>query len=375
MTRLIDAARPWLRAFAKRHPAAKRLMQLSRTRLGLAQHTVAQLAPQIIRPCARKLTVAVTANCNLRCVGCRYGRDFMPGQQLSLAMVESLLEDAKEAGIETVRLYGGEPLLHPALPAMVRSALALGLSPYVTTNGTLLKQKIEALYEAGLRNITIGFYGTGKDFDAYVQRDGRFHRLEDGVAAVRRCYGSSVSMQLNYLLMRPSCNLGALRDAWAFAERHDLEFGVDLIHYSLPYFTEGPNRELQFRPEDRPRIMEWVGELVRLKSAQPTRIKESLLSIYSIPDWLLAGPEMRVPCDAHKLIWVGADGSVQLCYAAFPLGNLHQKRLRDMLFSDAHYRAARGAFALDCPNCHCERETRILKHVQSRRRYQSMIRE
>jgi molybdenum cofactor biosynthesis enzyme MoaA len=375
MTGIIDAARPALRAFANRHPAAKRLMRFANARLGLAQHTLAQVAPQVIRPRARKLTVAVTANCNLRCIGCRYGRDFMPGQQLSLAMVETLLEDAREAGIETVRLYGGEPLLHPALPAMVQRAVALGVSPYVTTNGTLLKQKIKALHEAGLRNITIGFYGTAADYDAYVQRDRRFRRLEDGVAEVRNRYGSSVSMQLNYLLMRPSCNLKALDNAWRFAERHDLEFGVDLIHYSLPYFTEGPNRELQFRPEDRPRIMEWVGELVRLKSAHPERIKESLLSIYSIPDWLLAGPEMRVPCDAHKLIWVGADGTVQLCYAAFKLGNLHERRLRDMLFSDAHYRAARDAFALACPNCHCERETRILKHAQSRRRYRSMIAE
>jgi MoaA/NifB/PqqE/SkfB family radical SAM enzyme len=375
MSGIINATRPSLRAFAKRHPGAKRLMQFAHAQLGLAQHTVAQVTPQVIRPRARKLTVAVTANCNLRCIGCRYGRDFMPGQQLSLAMVETLLEDAREAGIETVRLYGGEPLLHPKLAAMVQRAVALGLSPYVTTNATLLKQKIAALYEAGLRNVTIGFYGTGADFDSYVQRDQHFRRMENGVAEVRRRYGSSVSMQLNYLLMRPSCNLTALHDAWRFAQSYDLEFGVDLIHYSLPYFTEGPNQELQFRPEDRSAIIEWVGELVRLKAAYPQRIKESLVSIYSIPDWLLAGPGMRVPCDAHKLIWVGADGSVQLCYAAFPLGNLHQNRLRDMLFSDAHYRAARGAFALDCPNCHCERETRILKHAQSRRHYRTMIAE
>ena len=39
---------------------------------------------------------------------------------------------------------------------------------------------------------------------------------------------------------------------------------------------------------------------------------------------------MQVPCDAHKLIWVGADGTAQLCYAAFKLGNLHQRRLRDI---------------------------------------------
>ena len=288
-----------------------KFLKATEAHLGLVQHTLAPFVPQVIQPHARKMTIAVTAYCNLRCVGCRYGRDFMPGQQLSLEMVKTLLDDARHAGIETVRLYGGEPLLHPALPNMVRHAVDLGLSTYVTTNGLLLKQKIKPLYDAGLRNITIGFYGTASDYDLYVQRDHRFRRLEESVATVRERYGSAVSMQLNYLLMRPSCTREALQNAWDFAQRYNLEFTTDLIHYSLPYFTDGENHELQFREEDSPAIHDWIAELVRLKSAHPEMIKESILSIHSIPDWLLKGRNMQVPCDAHKLVWIGADGTVQ----------------------------------------------------------------
>jgi molybdenum cofactor biosynthesis enzyme MoaA len=320
MTEVIEAVRSYIRIFAKTHPITKRFVKAAEMQLGLAHHSLGQVMPQVIQPRARKMTVAITAYCNLRCVGCRYGRDFMSGEQLPLPMVKSLLNDAKAAGIETVRLYGGEPLLHPALHAMVRHAIDLGLSTYVTTNGILLKQKIRSLYESGLRNITIGFYGVGAEYNSYVQRDNRYYRLEESVAAVRDRYGSTVSMQLNYLLMRPSCNLDALHNAWSFAERYDLEFTTDLIHYSLPYFTDGSDHELQFSEQDRDAILVWVAELTKLKSAHPERIKESILSIYSIPDWLLKGQEMRVPCDAHKLIWVGADGTVQLCYAAFKLG-------------------------------------------------------
>ena len=372
MTGFVDTTRSSLRSLAKKHPGAKRLLQSANIQLGLAQHTLAQFVPQVIRPRPRKMTVAITAYCNLRCIGCRYGRDFMPGQQLSLKIVKALLDDASSAGIETVRLYGGEPLLHPALPKMVRHAVDLGLSTYVTTNGLLLKQKIEALYDAGLRNITIGFYGTTSDYDLYVQRDHRFRLLEESIASVRQRYGSAVSMQLNYLLMRQSCTLEALHSAWDFAQRYDLEFTTDLIHYSLPYFTDGANHELQFREDDNSAIHDWIAELARLKSAYPEMIKESILSIYSISDWLLKGRNMQVPCDAHKLVWIGADGTVQLCYAAFKLGNLHQRRLRDILLTDQHRRAARDAFALNCPTCHCEREARVLKHLPSRRLYRSI---
>ena len=213
----------------------------------------------------------------------------MLGQQLSLDEVKGLLEDAREAGVETVRLYGGEPLLHPDLPQMVRHAVDLGLSTYVTTNGVLLRQRIDALFEAGLRDLTIGFYGTGEEYDAYTQRPGRFARLEEGLNYARSRYGSALSLQLNYLIMRPSCRLEALQAAWDFAERFSMTFHTDLLHYSLPYFTDGIEADLHFRPADSAALGELVTELVRLKQSYPGRICESLASINSIPDWLLRG--------------------------------------------------------------------------------------
>ena len=106
----------------------------------------------------------------------------MPGHQLPLEKVKELLEDAKTGGIERVRLYGGEPLLHPQLPDMIRYSLSLGLSTHINTNGILLRQKIDQLYQAGLRGMTIGFYGTGGAYDGYVQRSDRFARLENSIA-------------------------------------------------------------------------------------------------------------------------------------------------------------------------------------------------
>jgi MoaA/NifB/PqqE/SkfB family radical SAM enzyme len=293
----------------------------------------------------------------------------MPGHQLPLEKVVELLEDAKMGGIERVRLYGGEPLLHPQLHDMIRYSLGLGLSTHINTNGILLRQKIDQLYQAGLRDVTIGFYGTGSEYEGYVERPGRFARLEDSIATVRDRYGAEMSMRLNFLLMRPSCNLESLQAAWRFAERYDLTFHVDLIHYSLPYFTEGSDRELQFRDEDRPAIVEFVRELAKLKEAQPTRIEDSIPGIWSIPDWVLKGPAMKVPCDVRELLWVGADGTVQLCYVTFRLGNIYETRLRDMIFTEEHRQAAVGAFSLNCPNCHCERDSRVQKHLPSFLRY------
>jgi cyclic pyranopterin phosphate synthase len=362
-----DAAR----ALSREHPALKPFLMRAETKVGLAQHSLGHVVPSVIQPRPRRLTVAITAHCNLRCTGCKYGRDFMTGSQLSLQDVQQLLEDAKAGGVELVRLYGGEPLLHCELPAMVRHSIELGLSTYVTTNGTLLRQKMGPLYDAGLRNITIGFYGTGAGYDDYVHRQNSFHRLEESIAAVRDRFGTTVSMQLNFLIMRPSCNLASLHAAWEFAQKYDMTFHTDLIHYSLPYFTEGPEKCLQFVDADLPAIIGLVEELVRLKQSDPKRARDSLASIRSIPDWLLKRSEMRVPCDAYNLLWVGADGTVQMCYVTFRLGNIHDTRLRDIMFGLEHRRAAKDAFKLNCPNCHCERDSRVQKHLPSLLKYSS----
>jgi cyclic pyranopterin phosphate synthase len=109
--------------------------------------------------------------------------------------------------------------------------------------------------------------------------------------------------------------------------------------------------------------------MLRLKRRRPGMMANSEIGLRSIPDWLLRGPDMRVPCDRYRLIWIGANGVVQLCYVTFEFGNLHQKRLREMLFTDAHGEAARDAFLLNCPNCHCSFDERTRLHAPSRRAY------
>jgi cyclic pyranopterin phosphate synthase len=356
---------PWLQT----HPLLKKAVKTFDGYVDVKRHSFARVLPQIIQPDPRLIYLTLTANCNLRCKGCLYGREFMAGSQLPWDLVRDALTDAKALGISGVRLYGGEPLLHKDIVRIVEFSLGLGLNTWITTNGVLLKQKINDLYRAGLRTLEIGFYGTGEDYDSYVQRQGRFQVVEEGIAYTRQRYGAAVNMTLGWVLMRPTCNIDSVRRTLEFAGRYATPIGVNLVHYSLPYFTEGPDRELQFRPEDRQAIQEVVGELIRCKESTPHLIQQPLMALRSIPDWLLKGPGMTVPCDRYRLIWVGADGTVQMCYVTFKLGNLHEKRLAKMLFTPEHKQASRDAFALNCPRCHCAYPTRVAMDAASRRQY------
>jgi len=256
-------------------------------------------------------------------------------------------------------------LLYKQLTRVVEHAVSLGLHPWLTTNGILLEQKVDELYAVGLRAISVGFYGTGEEYNTYVQRADQYARMERGVAYARDRYGMDLDLTLGWLLMRPTCNLEGVSEMWRFANQYEMPVGISLIHYSLPYFTEGRDRELQFQDGDREVIENIVHELIHLKQLRPDLLQQSIISLRSIPDWLLKGPRMRIPCDRYRLLWIGANGVVQMCYVTFVLGNLHEKRLSEMLFTAEHRKAAKDAFQLHCPNCHCSYFKRIESHVPS----------
>ena len=359
-----------LRPLLERNPPLKALAKQADIRAARLHHSLAARLPQLIRPAPRQLTIAITSHCNLHCVGCHYGSgDFMPGKSLSLETVCDAVSDARQAGIDTVRFYGGEPLLHPDLPAMVAHTVKQGLRVYVTSNGTHLKHKIDPLFQAGLRMLTIGFYGLEDAYEAYTRRRGHFARLEQGLQTVRARYGDAVQLQLNFVVMRPACHPQAWQGAWEFARRFNMYFHLDLVGSTTPFFKNDPHGAEQFQAGDRPALDQMVAAFLRYKSEDPVHFVHSPEFIRSVPDWVLHGSGMRVPCDAYRLLWIGADGTVQLCDTAFRLGNLHEQPLRDIMFTRQHRQAARDGFLLNCPNCMCKVESRIQKHAPSVRRY------
>lgn len=361
--------RGWLEPYYRDNPDMKAWLHTVESQLERARTRAWESFPSLIQPDPRHIYLTLTANCNLACKGCRYGRDFMPGQQLSLPLVRDLLDDIRDLKFEVVRLYGGEPLMHKQIVDIVEECTRRKLLTYMTTNGILLKKKMPELFAAGLRRLSIGFYGFGEEYNRYVQRKDRFDQLHEDLFFVREKYGHKVSMNLNWLLMKPTCSVENVRQTWELCKQLDAPFVINLVHYSLPYFVGPEEKEVQFTPEDRPAIETVVGELLRLQKENPALMPMSPIAIRSIPDWLMKGPSMRVPCNRHRLIWIGADGTVQMCYVTFKLGNLHEKRLKDMLFTPEHVRAARDAFALNCPNCHCGFDTRVLGHAPTRALY------
>jgi len=81
-----------------------------------------------------RTTFVRTARCNLRCSWCDTKYSFGPGRERS---IRSLLGQIKRNRTRHVCLTGGEPLLQPESPVLVRALSRRGIHTVIETGGSL----------------------------------------------------------------------------------------------------------------------------------------------------------------------------------------------------------------------------------------------
>ncbi|OIO02052.1 MAG: hypothetical protein AUJ51_07185 [Elusimicrobia bacterium CG1_02_56_21] len=84
----------------------------------------------------KRIDIKIGFNCNNMCDFCAQGAKRSLAARKSLAEIKSDLARARKTGVSAVVFTGGEPTLHPGLPAAVRAARKMGYeSVQVQTNG------------------------------------------------------------------------------------------------------------------------------------------------------------------------------------------------------------------------------------------------
>ena len=120
----------------------------------------------------RDLRISVTDRCNFRCSYCMpkeiFDKDYAYLPHSALLSFEEITRLARvfvAHGVGKIRLTGGEPLLRKNVEILVAQLAALRdaegrpLDLTLTTNGSLLARKAQALRDAGLRRITVSLDG------------------------------------------------------------------------------------------------------------------------------------------------------------------------------------------------------------------------
>jgi GTP 3',8-cyclase len=129
------------------------------------------LADTLGRP-LRDLRISVTDRCNFRCAYCMpkevFDKDYAYLPQNALLSFEEIALVARlfvAHGVRKLRLTGGEPLLRKNIEVLINMLAAIEtpdgepLDITLTTNGSLLRKKAQALKDAGLKRLTVSLDG------------------------------------------------------------------------------------------------------------------------------------------------------------------------------------------------------------------------
>jgi GTP 3',8-cyclase len=138
------------------------------------------------------LRISITDRCNFRCVYCMpkevFGRDYAFLERSQLLTFEEIARVARVfagLGVRTVRITGGEPLVRKDVERLIAQLREIpGLELALTTNGTLLPQKAEALKQAGLDRVTVSLDSVDDTtFRAMNDVDFPVQKVLDGIDA------------------------------------------------------------------------------------------------------------------------------------------------------------------------------------------------
>jgi GTP 3',8-cyclase len=155
------------------------------------------------------MRLSLTDHCNFRCFYCmKEDQKFEPMRlELSTPELIRIARIARELGIVSLRLTGGEPLMRKDAVDVVKELASLGFSDLsMTTNGSLLTRDhggvtlAQALRDAGLDRLNVSCDSLDPEKFARIRRRGDLSAVWDGIRAAQDAGFSPIKM--NVVLIR-----------------------------------------------------------------------------------------------------------------------------------------------------------------------------
>jgi cyclic pyranopterin phosphate synthase len=145
------------------------------------------------------LRISVTDRCNIRCFYCMPETDvqFVERREiLDFEEIERFVGIAVGLGINKLRVTGGEPLVRRDLPVLIRRLAAIpGIRDLaLTTNGVLLPDLAEALYDAGLRRLNVHLDTLDRERFRKITRRDDLDKVLAGLALAKRIGFSKIKI-------------------------------------------------------------------------------------------------------------------------------------------------------------------------------------
>lgn len=299
----------------------------------------------------RYLMLKVTNRCNSNCFYCGHAVNRIVQEaksEIAIDVLRSTIQQAAELGVSAATMSGGEPLLREDIPDLTAFMLSHGIVPVLLTNGLLLPRKWESLGAAGLRYLIISI--DSLDPNVYrLQRGAEIEQAIRGLRAAQEMRERYDDVKIHITAVVTKHNIAELPSFVRAMSKEKIA-----VQFS-PYHHYNHMQEDVLSPQDEFAVNTAVEELLLMKK-EGFYVAGTAEFISHIPDFFLQ--KKRIPKDYHCLaghlaMFVDAYSNVLPCWSSSfqPVGNLADRNLRDIWYSDVYAQNRKKMFSCACEGC------------------------
>jgi cyclic pyranopterin phosphate synthase len=277
-----------------------------------------------------KLRISVTDTCDIRCYYCmpQAGRAFTPrAGLLSVEEIERIVRVGVNLGLRKIRLTGGEPLVRKDLNILITRLMRIeGIeSIALTTNGVLLADRAQELYDAGLRRINVHLDSMDREMYRVITRRDAFDAVMNGLRAASDLGYGPIKINAVAVKGRSECDIVALAQ---FGRKSGMQ--VRFIEF-MPLDSQGLwNINNVLSADEMGAILEReIGPLIPITSAQRGAPATEFRFADGIGTLGFIASVTKPFCGDCNRVRLTADGKLRYCLFA-----VEETDLRPLLLSE-----------------------------------------
>ncbi|MCX6709357.1 MAG: radical SAM protein [Candidatus Woesearchaeota archaeon] len=309
---------------------------------------------------AEEVVISATSKCNLHCRMCdipiKSEKD-----KMSTDDFKSAIGDFLRAGVKSIVISGGEPLLIEGIFEIISFAHKKGIAVSIPTNGTLINESIaKSLKNSGVRVVNVSIDGPKHIHDA-IRGKGNFDKALNALKLLRKAgIETTIAMTVsgkNYLFMRFAISLA-------------IDTGATTVKFQ-PFsadFLSDPAKASDFMlsENDIPQFKREIEKAIEFADYCGISINPKGY-LRAMPDYFLGTLKVKHCSALEKTCAVDNIGNVYACWAfKEPLGNLKSETFTNIWnsdkFSDMRKKAAEG----ECPGCLMSCYDQVFEPVKKR---------
>jgi MoaA/NifB/PqqE/SkfB family radical SAM enzyme len=311
-------------------------------RVWMGSKLSSKLLPTPIRPLSAH--IKLTENCQAKCISCDYWKSRWT-DAISTDRAVELINEIGAAGIRTLRLTGGEPLIRKDLFRILDRANTSAFKRIIVqTNGLLIKKFHREINDSPITDLAVSMDGVKETNDLIRGVPGYFDLGMEGIKLLRG-KKVAISVTLNRL------SAGELETLATMAGDVGAEVEYNILSQSLS-FLKSANLDVTWPESD---------DVTRITTFLRDTLKRPAYEVDYVNRYYRRQILAEPPCILGYLqVFILSNGDVLTgCYPLNPVGNILRDNLAAILASEPYIHQCEAMIRRECPGCTCGVESSL----------------